>query len=386
MSAGSHPRVASGLALPLYGGFLLTGVATVLLGPLIPELRERWQTSTPQLALLFVAQFVASSAGSVVSSFHLPRSLVVGYACLALGLAALMWSGWPLALAAMALIGLGLGMAIPATNLTVAHLHPERRGGALNLLNVLWGLGAATSPLLLALFAGRLPTQWKMLVLAALAGSVALAMTLPRNRLAVAAIATPPAGLAVATGGALDLLPFAGMLFLYVGVENAIGGWLVTLGDRVLGTRALASLLIGSAFWAALLGGRAIAPLVLRRLAEPALYGGSLAVAAAGALILAAAGTWPAVAVGAGLAGIGLAPLFPLTVSMLAAATAATRSRTTGWVFGLGGLGGATLPWLAGQGSARGMGLVPIAGLLALAALFAAGRGGVLGRAAAGSG
>jgi fucose permease len=73
--------------------------------------------------------------------------------------------------------------------------------------------------------------------------------------------------------------------------------------------------------------------------------------------------------------GLGMAPLFPLTVSVLAAATAATRSRTAGWVLGCGGLGGAALPWLTGRlgggpGALNHGFLVPLAGLAGLAALY----------------
>jgi fucose permease len=75
-------------------------------------------------------------------------------------------------------------------------------------------------------------------------------------------------------------------------------------------------------------------------------------------------------------AGLGLAPLFPLTVSRIAAETAGRGAGRAGWVFVGSGLGGATLPWLTarvGGGAANlqhGF-VVPLAalGLLALLSL-----------------
>ena len=80
-------------------------------------------------------------------------------------------------------------------------------------------------------------------------------------------------------------------------------------------------------------------------------------------------------AVSAVAVGAGLAPLFPLTVSFLAELTAATRSRSTGWVFALAGTGGAALPWLtariAGGADRLAAGFVaPMVGLALLALLF----------------
>ncbi len=69
-----------------------------------------------------------------------------------------------------------------------------------------------------------------------------------------------------------------------------------------------------------------------------------------------------------------MAALYPLTVSVLAAATAASHSRATGWVLACGGLGGAALPWLTGTVAgdaavpARAF-LVPLAALALLAGL-----------------
>ncbi len=361
--------------LPLYTGFLLTGVVTVLLGPLLPELSREWSLPVEKLAPLFVAQFLASAVGSLLSSYRQGLSLVVGYLLIAIGLSSLAMASWPLALAPVAAIGLGLGLAIPATNLRVAHAQPTRRGAALSSLNLVWGAGAVACPLL---FAVRPPGMSSDAVLLVLAGAAGLVLPcLAWNARPAAAVAAPAASVPTRRrGGVLPgLVVIAAIMFLYVGIENTVGGWLVSLADEFQPARSATSLWIGSGFWAALLGGRVVAPLLLRRMSERMLYGGGLAVAGAGLLGFLTSGSQPGVALSAVAVGAGLAPLFPLTVSFLAELTASTRSRSTGWVFALAGTGGAVLPWLtarlAGGAERLGAGFVaPIAGLILLALLF----------------
>lgn len=356
----------------VYGGFFLTGMVTVLLGPLIPELETAWKVGHSEAGTLFVAQFSASSVGAVLSSFHLRRSLVGGYALMSVGLFTLTGGGWHLAGIAMALVGAGLGLAIPASNLWTAHTFAARRGAALSVLNLVWGLGAVSCPLLFAVLLGRAPATLALAAMGGVTGLVSILLLLHGSRrLRSGVVPTEPGG---AKAGAL--VPLAAMLFLYVGVENAIGGWLVALADPLGAERSAVSLLIGSGFWGALLAGRLGAPFLLRRVSEAQLYTVSLVVAMVGTLVLSTADSRSGSGVGSVLAGLGLAALYPLTVSLLAARTASTGSRTTGWVFALGGLGGATLPWLTGRvaavaGSSDRAFWVPFFGLTLLAAIFA---------------
>ena len=383
--------------LPLYAGFLITGVATVVLGPLLPELSREWRLPASELRALFVVQFLSSAVGSLLSSYRQGLSLSLGYLLIAVGLAALSAAGWPAALVPMAAVGLGLGLAIPATNLRVAHAQPERRGAALSSLNLVWGAGAVACPLLFAVRPRGLSSDAVLLVLAAAAGLVLLVLqgtgrqaasparsgVKPSTRVAASAVcgsSAPHPSPAVGPGGggrrvSPGLVLIAAILFLYVGIENSVGGWLVSVADEFQPLRSATSLWIGSGFWAALLAVRAAAPLLLRLMSEPALYGAGVALAGAGLFGLLASGSQAAVAVSAVAVGAGLAPLFPLTVSFLADLTAANRSRDTGWVFALAGCGGAALPWLTGQLAGGGDGLAagfvsPVAGLVLLALLF----------------
>ncbi len=363
---------------PLYAGFLLTGVVTVLLGPLLPELSREWRLPVDRLAPLFVAQFLASALGSFLSSYRQGLSLVLGYFLIAVGLLSLAIATWPLALAAVAATGLGLGLAIPATNLRVAHSQPTRRGAALSSLNLAWGAGAVACPLLFAARPRGTSSDAVLVVLAVAAGLVLLVLVRTLGGAEDRADpgsagdsnqASTPASITV------TLAIIAAILFLYVGIENAVGGWLVSLADQFQPARAATSLWIGSGFWAALLASRALAPLLLRRFSEPALYSAGIALAGVGLVGLLTGRSLEVVAVSAVAVGAGLAPLFPLTISFLAELTASSRSRSTGWVFALAGTGGAAMPWLtaqvAGGADRLATGFVaPMAGLVFLALLF----------------
>ena len=69
------------------------------------------------------------------------------------------------------------------------------------------------------------------------------------------------------------------------------------------------------------------------------------------------------------LAGLGCGPIFPLLAARLLGR--AGTSRHLGWVFAMGGSGGAALPWLTGlissqSGSLRAAFAVPLAALTAI--------------------
>jgi fucose permease len=366
-SGGEPPRLA------LLGGFFLTGIFTALLGQLLPELSSRLSLTPRQAGWLLATQFAASSLASVLSTRALGQSLVRGYACLTAGVAALALAGWPSALGAVAVLGLGIGFAIPPTNLIVAQRSSAGRGAALSTLNLLWGLGAVSCPLILAGTLHFARSQVVLALFAALAAAVCLRLAAWRRRSPKAHGASRhrEAGGRAAFG--LHAL-LALKLGLYVGVEAAVGGWIVSLATPLVDGRG-AALMIGACFWGALLGGRAAAPLLLRRVTEAALHWSALAIAGAGALLLLAAPSAAVLRLAAVLTGFGLAPIFPLTVSVLASSSERSGARHAGWVFASAGAGAALLPWLVGrvasEASLQAGFAVPAAGIGAMAALLA---------------
>ncbi|HEX6737415.1 MAG TPA: MFS transporter [Vicinamibacteria bacterium] len=358
-------------AAGLNAAFLLSGVVAVILGPLIPQANERWGLPPSRVGLLFLSQFIASSAGSVVASRRPRRSVVLGYALIGAGLLAVATGSFPAAFAGMGLVGLGLGLSIPATNVIVARRHPLARGAALSRLNLMWGLGAVTSPLLFMALPPRLRVTGVLLPLAAAAGTAAflLARALPAQE---PPPSTAAAGDAAGRASGVPLALAAAQLFLVVGIESALGGWMVAAYPE---HGPLPPLVVGGAFWAAFILSRGLTPALLRPLSEGTLQALALAAAAAGVALVLLAASPGVIALGALLAGLGMGPVFPLVVSSLTALVDQSRFRHAGAVFAVGGLGGAALPWLVGRlgeslGALRLGFAVPLGAILAMGLLL----------------
>src|SRR5215510_2413956 len=160
------PAVNSGgsaqLSAAVHVGFVITGIVTTLLGPILPELSKRWGLDDAHAGYLFTAQFIGSTtaaacSGPLTARIGLRKALCVGFVVMSAGLAALTFSGYLPGLLSVFLFGLGLGTTIPSTNLLVAGWHPDRKAAALNLLNFSWCIGAVASPPLMgsAIDAGR---------------------------------------------------------------------------------------------------------------------------------------------------------------------------------------------------------------------------------------
>ena len=102
------------------------------------------------------------------------RLMAFGYAAMAAAVACLGANSWGIGLLSVFSFGFAIGLTIPATNLLVAEINPERPAAALNILSFAWALGAVAGPPLIALFArdGRLVRP--LIGLAVLLSSIAL--------------------------------------------------------------------------------------------------------------------------------------------------------------------------------------------------------------------
>src|SRR6266481_7555722 len=143
----------TGLLAVLFVGFILSGIATTIVAPMLPVFIRRWGLDDGQAGLFPSIQFLAALAGTGVSGAWMAwrgyrPSLVAGYALMGYGLATLNASTHVNALAAATALGLGYGLITPGTNLYVAEAGGTRSASLLNLLNFTWGAGAmACSPL-----------------------------------------------------------------------------------------------------------------------------------------------------------------------------------------------------------------------------------------------
>ena len=358
----------------IHVAFVLTGAVTTLLGPILPLLVAWWQLEDWQAGLLFTLQFAGSMIGVALSSAAMTRkgfrfTLVLGLLLMATGVAAVGAGAQAVGIAGVLCYGVGLGVTMPATNLFVAQAQPHRSASALNVLNFAWGVGAIGLPPAVALFQRAAGVR---LLLLLLAGALALAAALvSRGRFAAAEVEI---GARTAAGGAArwrHALAFGAILFVYVGTETAISGWIALYARRLALAPAAVAMAAPSVFWAAMLIGRAVAPLVLRRVPEGRLVTASVIVAATGVAAIMAARSAGPLGAGIAAAGLGCATVFPVTIAMFTREFGREAARYSGVVFALSALGGATLPWLVGvvsshTGTLQAGLFVPLAGCAAV--------------------
>lgn len=363
----------------LHYSILLSGFGTVFLGPLLPTLTAAMHATDRGGGALLAAQFGGAFAGGWTTGTPLWRCMLRGYVAATIGFAALGWlSGhapelrWFLPV--LAVLGFGIGQMITSVNLLASQRWASRRGPALTMLNFTWSLGALTAPLLLLRLLRSLQTGTILTGMAALlfAGLLVSWSRRQRSRVGTAeAREQGPAEDRAPVGGGVSTatyLYFCLLLFLYGGVETSLSGWLTTFDARY-GMSHFALALSTSAFWFSLTATRALAPFALRFVPERALLRIGLAGAVAAFLAMLLVSGAAGIAACAALAGVSLAPWFPLVLAQLVGL--GPTARQAGRVIAVSGLGAAALPWMVGQisamtGSLRIALLLPAAGVVTL--------------------
>lgn len=362
----------------MHAAFVLTGLGTAMLGPLLPLLTRQWHLADAQSGLLLLAQFCGSFLGGATMHWRLKRGLLLGVAASAVGVCGFAVApGLAVALPALFVAGYGVGHSITAVNVLAGQRFTERRASRLSLLNFFWSFGAMLAPLLAVWLTPRVALRP---VLLSFAGLFALVGVRLLYEMGAGFREERPA--AAAEGGErglpLGVLAFfMAMLFLYGGLETCLSGWLTTYalryGDRTLAVSQYTTLLL----WMSLTAGRAASAAVLRRVPETWVWRIALGAVVVLTAALAAAHTAAGIATIAVLLGLSLAPWFPVTFSLLMGA--GPRARQAGLVIAVSGLGAAALPWLMGvlstrSGSLQRALLIPLLAAVALLAMSLAAR------------
>jgi MFS transporter, FHS family, glucose/mannose:H+ symporter len=373
---------AQALTFAAYASFVPIGIATVLLGPMLPTLSARWSLNYAQAGALFTAQYVVSTlavalSGVLVARWGFRFAIKTGLLLMSAGVGLLLVGPRVMGIICIGVYGGGLGLAVPAANLMVAAVNPGRRSATLNLLNFCWSAGAVACPFLVAAAARshQIP-----LLLAAVAG-FALLMAIGIGVMP-ASIVEPTANQSAgrAAGPAVPwkhsaLLALAALFFLYVGVENGFGGWVASYAKSLGNLTPTMALMTPSFFYASMMLGRWLAPLLLRLTTEIRLVQIGLLVACAGMAGLVLSHGLRGVVASACLAGLGLSYVYPITISLLSREFGADSSRIGSILFTLSNIGGGLLPWMVGVssthfGSLKAGLAVPLIGCAAMFVLY----------------
>jgi FHS family glucose/mannose:H+ symporter-like MFS transporter len=351
----SSPAKPLRALLPVYFYFLAAGIATVMLGPLLPSLIQRWHIQDAQAGTLFTANFAGQFCGAWFATRNLRASILYGSAITAAGCIALAWVAFGPAHIALFCTGLGLGAGLTAGNVIAGTAVPAARARLLAILNVVWGFGAIACPVLVRLSSAA-GIQYFFFATAALLSITAfVAIAIPSNT-PNPTLPAEPASRGPSTKQRLPLPPlplfvFGAAIFLYIGVENALGGWLPSYAVRT--NPAIHASSIALYFWIAELTGRILVTVLLTRVGEAALYRVCLVLLILTQVLLCATThiSAPGIVALTILGALSLAPIYPLIVSFLLARTG--NHPGLGALFATASFGGATLPWLTGVFSTR---------------------------------
>ncbi len=364
------------LTILLHAVFFFSGIATVIIGQVLPYVAARFQLDDLQLGYLFPAQFLGSISGTVMTNWlgrqgRLIPASAAGGLLMATGIAMLNLGSYELVLAAFFVNGLGIGLTLPAINVLTLERNPENSGSALNFLNFFWGLGAIVSKPLVDFTA-----QGTSLF------NTSLLLSIPLIVLSIAIFVLPtPAEAQVKprSESSEDLTPIwsnplawaiALFAFVHVGFESGIGGWLTTYSERVEGPTATRLITPTFLFFLFFIIGRGAAPAFFRYLDENKLIFVSLVVILSGlALVLTASGSWQ-LGVGGALCGLGTSSVFPTNISRFSKAFGPEAMRRATPLFLSGTLGATAITWMIGFISERLGDLRSGMYLLALSVVF----------------
>lgn len=351
----AHSPTAFRALAPVFFYFAVAGITTVMLGPLLPALIQHWQIQDAQAGTLFTASFAGQLCGACFAVRNLRASVLYGAFLTAIGCLAMIWASFNTAYIALFCVGLGLGAGLTAGNVIVGTVLPSSRARLLALLNVAWSGGAIACPAIVNACGPFGLRTFFSITFVSLALAAIFAIAIPHTKQSPDKIFPPPESdfvlhpkprkaripLPLPT-----LLMFSIALLLYVGVENALGGWLPSYAIRV--NPAANSSTIAMYFWMAELIGRLLMAIPTTLFGEATLYRVSATMLFLIEVLLLASPhlTAGSIATLAIFCGFTLAPLYPLILAFLLARTG--RHPGLGPLFATASLGGATLPWLTG--------------------------------------
>ena len=370
---------ARSLTYAAYLSFVPIGIATVLLGPMLPTLSARWSLTYAQAGALFTVQYLAATCAVALSGVLVSRcgfrfAIDSGLVLMAAGLTFLLSGSELIGILCVAAYGGGLGLAVPAANLLVAAVNPDRRSATLNVLNFFWSMGAVACPFLVAAAAKGQHIPLFLLSVGGVALFIAIGIAFLGRGIIEPATTLDKGPLLPLARARFDLFfILATLFFLYVGVENAFGQWMASY-VKSLGTLATTTAVATpSFFYASLMFGRWLAPALLRRIDDVRLVQSGLLLACVGMSGLMFSHHLISVASSACAAGLGLASVYPITISLMSRVFSSPRIGSVMFVFS--NIGGGLLPWIVGISSMRfgslRVGLyVPLLGCLMMYVLY----------------
>ena len=346
-----------------------------LSGQVLPSFLTRLGGSSGQQGLLLFSMFLFYPLSSVLAGAAADRAgkrpvLAAGMACVGLpfALSALLPS-LAARTAAMLLFGLGEGVIESQVSALLADTSPSRERSVMNWSQLMFSIGAAGGPFLIALLF-ILPTGATVngVLWACAAAGLLLAALFPLagGRPAGAAALPSPAAAAqahrgISAGAAPDarkpgteadpeapglrtllrapgLVLLAMAIFLYVAAEMGTSNWLAKYGELYLGLPAELAPVCITVFWGGQSVSRMLAGSLSARISDAVLLYGSLLLTLAGQLLTFSVRAPVAALIGLGLTGVGMGAIWPTLVALAGARYRRASGQAIGILTASGGV------------------------------------------------
>jgi fucose permease len=341
LTTAGHKVVLSPAATGAIGAtYLLMGLVVSAYGPLLGLLSHRFGISLPVAGSIISLHYAGSLAGVVAAMVALTRwpgrfTVMTALGVTAAGCASIALAPtWPLFLCGIAVIGAGFGALVIGLNQLVAYSEGRRRTALLNGLNGVYSAGAVIGPIVIASLAASYFSA--VYIGAGIAGALLIVLSAGiQGRLPVVAGARSRPGWLVGV--------FVIAIALYVGFENAAGGWIPS-DLQSTGLTANVAAAYTSVFWLALALGRLLIAVVPARASERQVVLTGAVVAVVALLVATQPKAAPYAYV---VMGFAIAPIFPTAIGWLAKLRPGDAAATQ-WVYPAGSIGGVVVPGALG--------------------------------------
>jgi FHS family glucose/mannose:H+ symporter-like MFS transporter len=317
--------------------FLISGMLMAFLGAILPAWRYHLKADFKEVGYYFLSLNLGFLLSVAAAHVLLPRRgvkfvLMVANAMACAGFLYLALMSPP-APAIWRLLGvLWIGVSAGLLNAGVFHaISPQYRhdrAATMNLAGVMFGLGCLLTALLVAgtYYVYTVPSI--LIMFAVLPGFYAanyakVSLGAKARLAAKAKIVPQPVPQSVPLSQLLrdfrnpGAILFSLLLFFQFGNEWSIAGWLPLFLIRRLGISPADSLLMLALYWSALLVGRIVSQLLLKRMSHGLLLIGSIVSALLGTLVLASTDNRFGAVMGTLFVGGGFASVYPLVVAKI---------------------------------------------------------------------
>jgi FHS family glucose/mannose:H+ symporter-like MFS transporter len=336
--------------------FLVSGILMSFLGAILPAWGYHLRSGFAEVGSYFLSLAVGLLLSVGAAHFLLPRRglkfLLISASVLGCGAFLFLAVSSPPAPAAWRLLGvLGIGFSAGLLNAGVFHaispIYQRDRAATVNLAGLLFGSGSLLTALLVAgtYYVYTVPSI--LILFAALPGLYAVACS-NANFGGQSAIQTLPLMQVLRDFKNPGAVLFSLLLFFQFGNEWSIAGWLPLFLIRRLGISPADSLLLLALYWGALLVGRLVSQIILKRVNRAWLLLGSIVSALMGTIVLSSTNNLFGAIMGVLFVGGGYASIYPLVVEKIAHRFPYYHPGFYNGLFSLAMTGGFLAPWLLG--------------------------------------